>query len=284
MLSGLICQRCGQPDVRRAHNQKLCKECARWRVDQEHKAWSKGRPEKVVLREAACIKNGRKISKEGASSLVSYYRDVDLCWSVRVAFPFTYKISKNSLQAVRQNGKGIYLREEARRSRNELIALIRNSFSGKGVRPIQNKVWIDIFVQKTNHKGDAINFVDTVCDAVKKAIDIDDRWFSLRRVDWEIVKENPYIFIGIGQENVPQAQVCRCCGRILGTWNFTKNNGAKSGIGRVCRDCYGFKTTTPEIDLQNEIWSNEPPLDEPSPRESKKATFPLLDGLDMAEN
>jgi uncharacterized Zn-finger protein len=110
--------------------------------------------------------------------------------------------------------------------------MLESAISGKKI--YRNKVWIDIFVQKPDHRGDAINFVDLIADAIKVAIGIDDRWFSIRRVDWQIVKENPRIFIGIGQQDLFDSKICSYCGRILPEKNFSKS-------GRECRECTSQK-------------------------------------------
>ena len=106
----------------------------------------------------------------------------------------------------------------------------------KGIMVYRNKVWIDIFVQKPDHRGDAINFLDLIADAIKEAIGIDDRWFSIRRIDWQIVKEKPRIFIGIGQDeqDLFDAKICSYCGRILPEKCFGKSK-------RECRECTSEK-------------------------------------------
>ncbi len=105
------------------------------------------------------------------------------------------------------------------------------------VRIAHNKVWLDILVQKPNHKGDAVNVVDLICDAVKEAVGVDDRWFSIRRLDWEIVKENPRLFVGIGQDSDVDSQVCSYCGQIKPFEEFGQRKRSRLGIGRECREC-----------------------------------------------
>jgi hypothetical protein len=91
---------------------------------------------------------------------------------------------------------------------------------------VHNKVWIDILVQKPNHKG----------DAVKDTLPVDDRWFCIRRLDWEIVKDNPRLFVGIGQESDENCQVCSCCGQIKPFLEFNRRKYHRLGIGRECRE------------------------------------------------
>lgn len=102
---------------------------------------------------------------------------------------------------------------------------------------VHNKLWIGLFVEKPDHRGDAINVVDLVCDGIRDAIDVDDRWFCLQFVDWRVNKADPKIFIQIGQEDVEPSQVCSYCGQILVLESFTKKTGNPHGHDRVCREC-----------------------------------------------
>lgn len=121
------------------------------------------------------------------------------------------------------------MRSEARAAREALTQSLLNKDHGF----VQGKIWIDICVQKPEHRGDAVNFVDAICDAVKKGIGIDDRWFSLGLVDWQIVKKDPFIIISIGQEYREPRQVCCYCGSIKTYDQFM----GKKKVGRECRDC-----------------------------------------------
>lgn len=153
---------------------------------------------------------------------------------LRVKVPFTYAASKNHIYARRASGH-VFLRTESRAKRTEISASIRDGLRGRKVA--HNKVWIDILVQKPNHYGDAINVIDLVCDAIKDAIPVDDRWFCIRRLDWEIVKDDPQLIIGIGQATKEDAQVCSYCGQIKPLDAFTRDKGRPLGVGRECRDC-----------------------------------------------
>lgn len=183
---------------------------------------------------------GKKISSLTAVSLMEMLRHVELQWSVRVRIPFSWSGSKNALYTLRRKGH-IALRREASDYRWALILALKSALRGHKV--VQNKLWIDIFVEKSNHKGDAANFVDTICDAVKVATGLDDRWFSIRRVDWAINKDDPQLMVAIGQEDVVDCQCCSYCGRILPFEKFNKNRTTKSGYCRVCVDCGTSKST-----------------------------------------
>lgn len=124
---------------------------------------------------------------------------------------------------------------ESKRKREEIATSIRIGLKDRKVA--HNKVWIDILVQKPNHRGDAINVIDLVCDAVKNAVPVDDRWFCIRRLDWEIVKDDPQLIIGIGQETTEDAQVCSFCGQIKPLDAFNKDKRQSLGVGHECREC-----------------------------------------------
>jgi hypothetical protein len=148
--------------------------------------------------------------------------------------PFSYSASKNYIHALARSGH-VFLRRKSKSKRVEITTAIRDSLGDR--RVAHNKIWIDILVQKPNHRGDAINVVDLVCDAVKDAIPVDDRWFCIRRLDWQIVKYDPQLIIGIGQESAEDAQVCSYCGQIKPLERFNKDKRRRLGVEHVCRDC-----------------------------------------------
>jgi hypothetical protein len=158
----------------------------------------------------------------------------DLIWLVRIAIPFTYATSKNHIYTLRRAGH-VALRREARAKRAEITAKIRRALEGK--RIAHNKLWIDILVQKPDHRGDAVNVVDLVCDAIKDAVPVDDRWFCIRRLDWEIAKEEPRLYVGLGQDSDVDSQVCSYCGQIKALTEFNKHKHNPLGAGRECKEC-----------------------------------------------
>lgn len=176
---------------------------------------------------------GRALSAKSAGSITSIAAPT-LAWLVRVAVPFSYAASKNHVWTAKDRDH-VRSRARSRQFRAELAASVRSAIAGKAIG--LNKLWIDIFVQKPDHKGDAVNVVDLVCDAVKDATDLDDRWYSLRCVDWEIVKGEPMLFVGIGQQSREDVQACASCGRLLDVLMFASNRSNKRGISRVCHEC-----------------------------------------------
>ena len=158
----------------------------------------------------------------------------DLIWLARVAVPFSYAASKNHIYTLRRSGH-VALRRESKIKRAEISAAIRHTIGDKQIA--HNKLRIDILVQKSNHRGDAVNVIDLVCDAIKDAVPVDDRWFCIRRLDWEIAKEEPMLYIGLGQESEVDSQVCSYCGQIKPLLEFNKNKLNHLGVGRECKEC-----------------------------------------------
>jgi hypothetical protein len=235
----IICQRCSQAAPKHGAIQKYCKKCSQI-IDAERKAkWVKNNPLKRTAgqNKANSIKQKSRNVERGLENnkptveKISVYTDVDLQWQVKIAIPFTYSASKNHLWAT--NGKGhVYRRSESNALQNLIMYEMKSALGSRKV--YRNKIWIDIFVQKPNHRGDAINVIDLVADALKEALGVDDRWFSIRRVDWQIVKENPRMFIGVGQQDLFDAKICSYCGRILPEEMFGKTK-------RECKECTSEK-------------------------------------------
>jgi hypothetical protein len=188
----------------------------------------------------ATLVRGAARSRENAGTIATYHAP-DLLWLIRVSVPFSYAASKNHIWTQRQRDP-VARRADSRAFRANLTAVLKAAVGDR--RIAQNKLWIDIKAQKPNHKGDAVNMVDLVCDAVKDATKLDDRWYSLRMVDWEIVKGEPLLFVGIGQESDDDLQVCSSCGIAQLLAEFAKNRSNRAGVARVCHGCRRVDTRT----------------------------------------
>lgn len=181
---------------------------------------------------------GRQISKENAISIADSFVDPVFEWYVRISLPFSYVSSKNSAHGYRghRNGKVKYLKPEYKKYRDSIAYSLHGAVKSVNIKV--NKIWIDIHVEKPNHYGDAVNVVDTVCDAIKIAIPIDDRWYSIRRLDWSINKDNPQLLIGVGQESgLENSKTCHHCGIIKPLTSFTKDRNSRDGHGGECKSC-----------------------------------------------
>lgn len=235
----LVCKDCGAACERRSPGQRYCRQCSAQRDLKRKAAWARGhkpdaarRRERVRARVSAALQRGAEVSLVNRQDVT--FPQPDISRFCVLKFPFDYALSKNA--AWRNNGKGhVYLRDEARQLRERMTAEIATLAGGLGL--VENRVWIGIKVEKPDFRGDAINFVDAVCDAVKVGLGIDDRWFSLMFVDWSVVKIDPRIMVYVGQENVAASRVCSSCGRILPYDAFGKSKHARLGIARACREC-----------------------------------------------
>lgn len=245
MALELICENCGARTPRTAPTQRYCPPCSQQRDLERKRHWARSNPpsSEQALRRGDQAERRRELSKEAgavtnrdAQSNIAWHdpSGPDLLWHVRVAVPFSYAASKNHIYALCNAGH-IALRREAKLMRQAIAAALRQGLHC--IRVAHNRVWIDILVQKPNHKGDAVNVVDLVCDAVKDAIGVDDRWFSIRRLDWEIVKESPRLFVGVGQDSETDSQICSYCGQIKPFSEFNRHKRSRLGIGRECREC-----------------------------------------------
>lgn len=112
-------------------------------------------------------------------------------WVAEASIPFDTAYSKNRLWRPKAGG-GHYIDKDVKRDSIGLGLLLRASLKKMGPDfhiPPKSKVFLDIFVAMPNHRGDAINYLDFVADAVKGAIGIDDRWFAVWRLDWAVLSK-----------------------------------------------------------------------------------------------
>ena len=238
----VTCERCGVRAFKRGSNQKYCVDCST-KADIERKAaWSKRNPPPYdpVRRATENLARRARLEDAGAARTdrgeIAWDAStpVELVWSVRVAVPFTFAFSKNAMW--RNVGVGhVILRKESSRARANLAAKIRAAFHGTKIA--HNRLWLDILVEKPTQRGDAINVLDLVADAIQDATGLDDRWYSIRRIDWIITKKEPRLFVGIGQEAVGDVIACSYCGQLLPLEAFGANSHNPFGKSRTCREC-----------------------------------------------
>ena len=132
----------------------------------------------------------------GWGSLGEQFTDALLLDAIPVDWQFGFTIpanrpglSKNRKFAVAANSGRIITSRESRETEYEIMLACKDAANAAGVvLPLPTrKIWLALMVEKTTPRSDAINVIDLVCDGVKKAIEVDDRWFALWRVDWRIV-------------------------------------------------------------------------------------------------
>lgn len=240
-----VCQLCQATVPRRSPSQRYCEACSAQRDLERKKLWAREHPPslearqlkaRTLCRQAEYAKEAGALVNARAKKTVVWDGSAgpDLLWQVSIVVPFSYAASKNHLFALRRQGH-VALRRESRAIRDEITLRLRQALANH--RVAHNKLWIDILVQKPDHRGDAVNVVDLVCDAIKAAVPVDDRWFCIRRLDWEIAKENPRLCLKVGQDTDVDCQVCSYCGQIQALIAFTRRKDAPLGIDRVCRAC-----------------------------------------------
>ena len=244
----IACAQCETYIERRSPMHKYCDRCSEERDLKRKRLWARANPASEDVRRRAkqnkksrAIQNGIQRSADVSQTIAWDTTPPDLLWSVKISVPFSYAASKNAIYTLRNAGH-VALRKESRAMRTLITTRLKAAISDTKIA--HNKLWIDIFVQKPNNRGDAINVIDLVCDAIKDAVPVDDRWFSIRRLDWEVSKTNPKLFIGIGQDTNEDARVCSYCGIILPLSAFGKRKDNYLGVGRECRECTLVKRKT----------------------------------------
>ena len=149
---------------------------------------------------------------------------------LRFAIPYDTNLSKNRMLGIKK-GKRFYFRNPQTKAIQEMIAW---EIKGSRTKWYADKLYVSIFVQKPYFGTAAINFVDTICDAIQVGTGINDCWIVLRRVDWQVIKINPKIFIEISQSGTEDKKPCSTCGRIL-TLNHFSGIKTKSGECKKCK-------------------------------------------------
>ena len=87
--------------------------------------------------------------------------------------------------------------------RDALIVQLKNAYQHKGWRfDCGKKMFVDVTLMKQDtprdRKKDVANLIDGVCDAVKKAIEIDDAWYA-GRYDWDWTDAPCHILVEVWQ-------------------------------------------------------------------------------------
>lgn len=240
------CGECGQVFLKRSGVHRFCESCSQKRDLIRKKLWARDHPPSEAVVRAAYLKTKSRIVTAGADRNKAANGDVTIdweadlplppqAWSIRFCIPFTYSASKNHIYSSRRIGH-TFLRRESRSVRESIEAATRDGVAQLNV--VQAKVYLDILVQKPDHLGDAVNVIDLVCDGVKRGLGVDDRWFCLRRVDWQIAKDDPQLVIGVSQSDREHHQVCSHCGLIQPLTQFRKKRTNKMGVDRICKPCF----------------------------------------------
>ena len=247
----IICKECGQEAPRRGPRNIYCLPCSEKRNANTKRLWARKNPqpydpervsqERKIRQEA--LRQAGALGGNGPTTVhwMAESSEPALLWRTCVAVPFDYGFSKNAIWR-NVTASHVVMRKEARQKREHLAARLRESLwptveGAPQIKVAHNKLWVDIFVEKPNHRGDATNVVDLVCDAIEDATGLDDRWYSIRRLDWAINKNEPRLLVGIGQETNEDRIICSYCGKMLPLDEFGKNAAAPLGRNRACKPC-----------------------------------------------
>lgn len=162
-------------------------------------------------------------------------REIKLKKYIQIEIPFSVFLSKNKIGY----GKfGYFKLRETCDLQDYITIVIKSEMKKKKIKFTTGKVWIDLVIQKPQVRGDAINYIDRICDAIQPAIGINDYWFSIKRLDWQVVYKDPKIIIGIGQDFNEKMKGCSMCGRVLlVNPYFFKTKGNIDKPYQNCRSC-----------------------------------------------
>lgn len=178
---------------------------------------------------------GLEISKTTISEDKKEY--VNTHSEINISIPYSGDISKNTILGRGQFGNRVFMKQSAKEKRQQIAWLCKKEMMEKDVIFYDGKVYLDIFVQKpTAGSGDALNVLDLISDAVQDGIGVNDKWFCVKSIDWEIKKDNPRIFIQVIQEVDKPHQPCTYCGVIRPIEHFAKQ---KKGPSKDCLFCRG---------------------------------------------
>lgn len=183
------------------------------------------------------VERARLVRERGQVTAGLFWKDKipapDISRLVAIALPFTIAASKNAVyRYTRKGGTPVYLNERTRLLAAVARGLIQRGTKERGITWNRRKTYLEILVEKPTHQSDAINVVDVLADAVKVAIGVDDRWFSLLRVDWTIVKYEPRIYLAVGQEEGGDQYICSVCGLFKESAEMVQD-----GKHTECRSC-----------------------------------------------
>ena len=160
-----------------------------------------------------------------------------LDWFVSVRLPFDSGWSKNRMHMPKAGTYGRRLSPEARARREALAVMMRAELAQAGHPVNLRPLWLSIHVAKADHRCDALNVLDVVADAIQDATGLNDRWYSLLGLTWEIRPAEPELYVGIGQQGTQDVAACGLCGRLLPLDDFHRSKGGREDRASRCKQC-----------------------------------------------
>jgi len=246
----VICEKCGAIDQRRGGIQRFCRVCNPLLAKQRKLAWQREHPrEPRDKRMARTRVMASKIKDFGAALSQSEAKGTKLLpqpdtkgCAIQFQLSYSSLFSKNAIwNLIAQHGKpSMRVRSEVKGLRESIGWLVKEALGGT-VWP-QGKTWVDVVIQKPNHKSDAVNVLDTLCDGIKLGLGLDDRWFAVGVLDWEVVKDRGQVLVQLRSEHTEPRELCSNCGQIRPLDQFSKSTDNDLGVHQVCKVCTRART------------------------------------------
>ena len=150
---------------------------------------------------------------------------------IKINLPYSNLLSKNRIISVGRGrssfGKSrVWVNNDVEDMRQIITLMIKKLITTQWY---QSKVYLTIIVGKPHHRGDAVNVIDNLCDCVKHAIGIDDKWFSIAKLDW-FVTNKPYVYLEIQQPITEDCIICSGCKSITPFSEMKTKN--------LCKKCH----------------------------------------------
>lgn len=225
------CSRCGSQFSTKWARQAYCEECRVSKMEDAARRSIEARQRS----KSDAIKIIHEKSDAELVPMVGLFDRPEYLWVTYFSVPLSSSSSKNARFNFSRLASGPAVTKAVKDYQSMIAYETKKALSGRTI--VNNKLWVSLFVFKSDNKSDAINVVDTVCDGIRDGAGIDDRWFSIDQVNWAIRKRNPQIVIRIGQETDSDVLVCSHCGDLRPYGDFTANSSTPSGRGRVCTEC-----------------------------------------------
>lgn len=151
--------------------------------------------------------------------------------ALKLTWAFDTRLSKSVAHgsARHKNRKTIISRAEHTVARNELASAIRQH-PGNWYRA---HLSIYLKVVMPRFLTDAVNYVDSIADAVRDGTGIDDKWFKFT-VDWGIDRDNPRLELTVIQAATEHYAWCPLCGNMKPEVFFYYAKERRMGECRKC--------------------------------------------------
>lgn len=125
--------------------------------------------------------------------------------------------------------RNVFISAPARQAQKDTVAAIKLAVEAGGRQWHQTKTWLEITIRKPNRFHDPINLLDYLADAIQDGTGVNDVWFAVSSLEWEI-SPDAGVDIRVWQEGEEDERICGGCFRILPETDFAESKGR-------CRPC-----------------------------------------------